>query len=113
MLTFTPSPERFFVEERPAYPPAGEGTHTFLWIEKRGVTTFDAIGRVSRMFGVAPHEIGYAGMKDKQATTRQWLSVPGLDPQQALVPGGPVLTVLSAARLTIRGSRIAWLARRP
>ena len=43
MLTFTPSPERFVVEEIPAYPPSGEGDHTFLWMEKRGLTTFDAI----------------------------------------------------------------------
>ena len=84
MLSFTPSPERFLVEEIPAYAPAGDGAHTFLWIEKRGLTTFDAIARLARAFGVAARDIGYAGMKDKQATTRQWLSVPGLDPERAL-----------------------------
>jgi tRNA pseudouridine13 synthase len=98
VLTFTPSPERFFVEEIPAYQPAGEGGHTFLWIEKRGLTTFDAIGRIARTFGVAARDVGYAGMKDKQATTRQWLSVPGLDPGPAVSLAEPDLTVLSAAR---------------
>ncbi|HTB58595.1 MAG TPA: tRNA pseudouridine(13) synthase TruD, partial [Polyangia bacterium] len=39
MLTFTSSPETFTVEEIPAYAPSGEGTHLFLWIEKRGLTT--------------------------------------------------------------------------
>ena len=97
MLSFTPSPERFFVEEIPAYQPAGEGGHTFLFIEKRGLTTFDAIARIARMFGVAARDVGYAGMKDKQATTRQWLSVPGLDPAQALSLAEPDLKVLSAA----------------
>ena len=48
-----PSPERFVVEEVPAYAPSGEGTHTFLWIEKRGLTTFDAIARLARAFGLA------------------------------------------------------------
>ena len=30
VLTFTPSPEQFVVEEIPAYAPSGEGTHTFF-----------------------------------------------------------------------------------
>jgi len=75
VLTFTPSPERFVVEEIPAYAPSGEGPHTFLWIEKRGLTTFDAIARIAAALGVAGRDIGYAGLKDKQATTRQWLSI--------------------------------------
>ena len=48
MLTFAPSPERFVVEEIPAYAPSGEGDHTFMWLEKRGLTTFDAIARSLR-----------------------------------------------------------------
>jgi len=47
VLTFTPSPDRFVVEEIPAYTPSGEGAHTFLWLEKRGLTTFDAIAVVN------------------------------------------------------------------
>lgn len=97
MLTFTPSPERFIVEEIPAYAPAGEGTHTFVWIEKRGLTTFDAIARLAKALGVPARDVGYAGMKDKQATTRQWLSVPGVDPARALAfAGDQALRVLEA-----------------
>ena len=81
MLSFTPSPDRFVVEELPAYTPSGEGSHTFLWLEKRGLTTFDAIAQVAAAFGVAARDIGYAGMKDKHATTRQWLSVPESRPR--------------------------------
>jgi tRNA pseudouridine13 synthase len=100
MLTFTPSPDRFVVEEIPAYAPSGEGTHTFLWLEKRGLTTFDAINLIARAFGVAARDVGYAGMKDKQATTRQWLSVPGLEPERALafVHGDGGARVLAAVR---------------
>ena len=98
MFTFTPSPDRFVVEELPAYPPAGEGAHTFLLFEKRGLTTFDAINQVAAAFGVAARDIGYAGMKDKQATTRQWVSVPGLDPERALAWTGNGVRVLEAAR---------------
>jgi tRNA pseudouridine13 synthase len=99
VLSFTPSPERFIVEEIPAYTPSGEGTHTFLWIEKRGLTTFDAIARFAKAFAVPARDIGYAGLKDKQATTRQWLSVPGLDPERArAIPGDDTARVLEAAR---------------
>jgi tRNA pseudouridine13 synthase len=98
VLTFTPSPDRFVVEEIPAYTPTGEGTHTFLWLEKRGLTTFDAIARIAAAFGVAARDVGYAGLKDKQATTRQWVSVPGLEPDRALTLAGDDLTVRAAAR---------------
>jgi tRNA pseudouridine13 synthase len=98
VLTFTPSPERFIVEEIPAYAPSGEGTHTFVWIEKRGLTTFDAIARLAKAFGVPDRDIGHAGMKDKHATTRQWLSVPGIDPARALAfAGDDAVRVLEAA----------------
>jgi tRNA pseudouridine13 synthase len=100
VLTFTPSPERFIVEEIPAYPPRGDGEHTFLWLEKRGLTTFDAIAQVAAALGVAARDVGYAGLKDRHATTRQWLSVHGVDPEmaQASVRDRPDLTVLAAAR---------------
>jgi tRNA pseudouridine13 synthase len=96
VLTFTPSPETFTVEEIPAYAPSGEGTHLFLWIEKRGLTTFDAIARIARALDVAPRDIGYAGLKDRHALTRQQLSVPGLDPARALEIAGADLTVKTA-----------------
>jgi tRNA pseudouridine13 synthase len=77
VLTFNSSPEHFTVEEIAAYPPSGEGAHTFLWIEKRGLTTFDAIARIAAALKVAPRDMGYAGLKDRHALTRQWLSIPG------------------------------------
>ncbi len=84
MLRFVPSPETFTVEEIPAYLPSGEGTHLFLWVEKRGLTTLDVIARVAAALGVNGRDVGYAGLKDRHALTRQWLSVPGVDPERAL-----------------------------
>jgi tRNA pseudouridine13 synthase len=113
VFTFAPSPERFLVEEIPAYAPAGEGTHTFLFVEKSGLTTFDAIAAVAAAVGVAARDVGYAGLKDKQATTRQWLSInvatlkgppfpPAIGPAgegpAVPYPIGPGLTILAAAR---------------
>jgi tRNA pseudouridine13 synthase len=98
MARFQPSPETFVVEEIPAYLPIGEGEHTYLWIEKRDLTTFDAVNRLARVWGIDPRDIGYAGMKDRHATTRQWLSVLGVDVARARAAAVDGLTVLSASR---------------
>ena len=96
MATFVPGVESFVVEEIPAYVPVGSGEHTFCWIEKRDLTTHEAIRRLGRGLGVNDRDIGYAGLKDRHATTRQWLSVPGVTPEaaQAVVVDG--LRVLEA-----------------
>src|SRR5215471_1998332 len=98
MLTFEPSPERFVVEEIPAYEPCGAGEHTFLWIEKRGLTTPDAIRRLAELLGVEPRDVGYAGLKDRHAVTRQWVSVPRADDARAVEIADPDLRVLRAVR---------------
>jgi tRNA pseudouridine13 synthase len=99
VLAFDPSPERFVVEEIPAYAPSGAGEHTFLWIEKRGLTTLDAIRRVAAALGVDARDVGYAGLKDRHALTRQWLSVPRVDPEKARAAlASPELAVLEAQR---------------
>lgn len=76
-------PEDFLVEEIPLYDPSGEGEHVYLMIEKRAMATFEAMGVVAHHFGVRHDAIGYAGLKDKHAITRQVLSVhvPGKKPE--------------------------------
>ena len=68
-------PEDFLVEEQPLYATKGEGEHLYLFIEKRGQTTSDVVRRVAKMFRVSKRDVGYAGLKDKHAVTRQHLSV--------------------------------------
>jgi tRNA pseudouridine13 synthase len=98
VLSFTSTVETFLVEEIPAYLPSGAGEHTFLWIEKRDLTTSEAVRRVARICGVDARDVGYAGMKDRHATTRQWLSVPRYDPALALQIEIDGLAVLQAQR---------------
>lgn len=98
MLNFTPTRETFVVEEVPAYTPSGEGEHTYLWIEKADLTTFEAVRRIAQACDVDTRDIGYAGMKDRHATTRQWLSIPRLDPERALALSIDGLRVLEARR---------------
>jgi len=95
---FRSSPETFEVDEIPAYAPSGTGSHTFVRIEKRGLTTFQAVERLARLLDRPVESLGHAGMKDKHATTRQWVSVPEIDPALALALEDSEIKVLEAAR---------------
>ena len=70
------TPEDFEVEEIPAYYPSGEGAHLFLWIEKRLLSSDELITLVSRALNLPARGIGYAGKKDRNAVTQQFISVP-------------------------------------
>lgn len=69
-------PEDFEVEELPAYLPSGEGEHLYLWVEKRGRDSREVVKALCAALGVDEGDVGVAGMKDRQAITRQLLSVP-------------------------------------
>jgi tRNA pseudouridine13 synthase len=77
-------PEDFFVQELPLYEPTGEGEHVYCEIQKVGITTFEAIDRIARKLDVSPRGIGYAGMKDANAVTRQTLSILGTTPEAVM-----------------------------
>ncbi len=88
----------FVVEEVPAYLPCGEGQHVFALIEKRGLTTRQAIDEICRALALDLRGVGYAGLKDKHAVTRQWISFDQADPDQLLTISSERLRVLEAAR---------------
>ena len=69
-------PEDFEVDEIPAYEPCGTGGYLYLWLEKRGLGAEFFIRQLARRLGISPGEVGTAGMKDRQALTRQFVSVP-------------------------------------
>lgn len=68
-------PEDFLVEEVPAYLPLGDGPHLYLWIEKRGLSTSEAAKLLADALEADAKTVGYAGQKDRQAVTRQWVSI--------------------------------------
>ena len=72
---FRSTPEDFFVEELPGFEPSGEGEHLLLTIEKRGMNTAFAAKRIAAWAGIAEMGVGYAGLKDRHAVTRQRFSV--------------------------------------
>ncbi|GIZ11366.1 tRNA pseudouridine(13) synthase TruD [Pseudomonas sp. NCCP-436] len=80
------SAEDFQVDEVLDIPLAGQGEHLWLWVEKRGLNTEDAARRIARAAGLPLRAVSYAGLKDRQALTRQWFSLhlPGkVDPDLA------------------------------
>lgn len=69
------SPEDFRVDEIDAFEASGAGEHLLLTVEKRGMNTVFAARRIAQWAGVAESAIGYAGLKDRHAVTRQRFSV--------------------------------------
>jgi tRNA pseudouridine13 synthase len=76
-------PEDFLVDELPAYQPCGSGEHLYLLVQKRGMSTMEMIRVLADHFRVRPDRVGYAGLKDKHAITRQVVSIhiPGKKPE--------------------------------
>jgi tRNA pseudouridine13 synthase len=72
----------FVVEETPSYSPGGTGTHSYFLLEKRGLSTMQAVNDLARALNVSRRDIGYAGLKDARAVTRQWMSIEHVDPER-------------------------------
>jgi len=73
---FTQSIERFFVEETPLFKPSGRGDFLLLDIKKYDLSTWRLLNIFKDATGASDREIGYAGLKDKNATTTQRISLP-------------------------------------
>jgi tRNA pseudouridine13 synthase len=69
-----------------------------LWVEKAGLSTVQAAGDIARELGVRHRDIGYAGLKDARAVTRQWFSVEHVEPERVLALDIPRLRVLEVSR---------------
>jgi tRNA pseudouridine13 synthase len=105
-------PEDFEVEEIPAYEPAGTGEHIYLWIEKRGLSADWLVNRLAQALGIDQRLIGMAGLKDRHAVTRQWISVPATIADRLSQVRIAGLTILRVSRHTnklraghLRGNR--------
>jgi tRNA pseudouridine13 synthase len=65
----------FEVTETLGFVPGGDGEHDYLWVEKEQQNTPWVAGLLARHAGLSPADVGYSGLKDRQAVTRQWFSV--------------------------------------
>lgn len=68
-------PEHFEVEEVLPYEPCGEGEHVFVKLRRKGWSTADVGRALGEPLGIAGHDIGWAGRKDKNAVTTQTISL--------------------------------------
>ena len=73
---FRAAAEDFLVEEELGFAPAGAGAHVLLKVRKVNANTAWVARELARLAGCRPHEVGYAGMKDRRAVAVQWFSVP-------------------------------------
>jgi tRNA pseudouridine13 synthase len=67
--------EDFIVTELPLQLPSGEGEHLWLDVEKNGANTAFVAQQLADAAGVQVRDVGYAGLKDRYAITRQWFSI--------------------------------------
>ena len=92
--------EDFVVTELPLQLPSGEGEHLWLDIEKNGANTAYVAQQLAEAAGVQERDVGYAGLKDRYAITRQWFSIylpKGETPDLTLLQH-PEFKVLSQSR---------------
>ncbi len=73
---FKQSKDDFVVTEIPLYEFSGEGEHLVLTVRKKDLSTWDMVGIISDHIGCKSRDIGYAGLKDKNAMTIQNISIP-------------------------------------
>ncbi|UVM71414.1 tRNA pseudouridine(13) synthase TruD [Pseudomonas alvandae] len=94
------SAEDFQVDEVLDIPLTGDGEHLWIWVEKRGLNTEEAARRIAKAAGVPLRTVSYAGLKDRQALTRQWFSVqlPGKADPDLSAAENDTLKILKTAR---------------
>ena len=72
---FKQSPRDFVVKEIPLYEFSGEGEHLVLFVRKKNISTLELVSILAKYLGIQNKEIGYAGLKDKHAMTKQYMSI--------------------------------------
>ncbi|CCB79299.1 tRNA pseudouridine(13) synthase TruD [Helicobacter bizzozeronii] len=73
---FKKCPKDFVVSEEPLYPFSGEGAHGILHVRKKNKSTWEMLSFLANVLGCPLSAFGYAGLKDKDALTSQYISLP-------------------------------------
>lgn len=107
--TLRATPEDFEVDEDLGFDLSGSGEHAFVRVEKREANTEWVADRFAALLGIDPTAVGFSGLKDRHAVTRQTFSIhlPGrADPDWSSldIEGVRVLEVVRHARKLKRGA---------
>ncbi len=95
--TFRQQPSDFFVDEQLGFELSGAGEHLCVRIEKTEQNTVYVAKQLAEWAGIKLMDVGYCGLKDRRAITRQWFSLyvgkRVLDVSQLQLEGCTVLAV--------------------
>lgn len=108
--TIRTTPEHFDVTEELGVEFSGEGEHDLLYVKKKGANTEWVARQLAAVAGVSARDVGYSGLKDRHAVTRQWFSVPRWkhpDWQTANIDGVEIVNVERHSRKLHRGTHKA------
>jgi tRNA pseudouridine13 synthase len=99
----------FEVTEILDYELSGDGEHDYLWLEKQDANTAWVAGELATHAAIRESDVGFAGMKDRNALTRQWFSVrrpssAGTDWNTFELPGVRILEQARHGRKLRRGA---------
>jgi len=72
---FLQNPTDFMVDEIAPFEFKGKGGFLVLHVKKVEMTTWDMVAAFAEFLNIPAQKIGYAGLKDKHATTTQYLSL--------------------------------------
>jgi len=95
---FNSTSRDFIVSEIPLYEFSGEGEHLVVHIRKKDMTTWELINTLSSHLGIKKKEIGYAGLKDKNAMTMQYISIPAKLEEKLSSFSHPQIKILSTIK---------------
>ena len=70
------APEDFLVQEWLGWEADGAGDHLLLRVRKRGANTLWIAKQLARLAKIDPRDVGFAGLKDRDAVAEQSFTVP-------------------------------------
>lgn len=65
----------FYVSENLPFKLSGKGDAFYVYIQKRNITTYDIIDHLKKELWITRMSLGIAGLKDKKAVAKQWISI--------------------------------------
>jgi tRNA pseudouridine13 synthase len=97
---FKVEPEDFVVREWLGFEPDGAGDFMLLTVRKRGANTLWVAKQLARFANADVRDVGFAGLKDRQAVTEQAYTVPSrtMTPEAWLQCAGEGFAVIGATR---------------
>jgi len=75
LFSFKQKSQDFIVEEELPFELSGKGDAFFVYFEKRNKNTMDILQFLCKELGLSRKALWVAGLKDKKAMTRQWISL--------------------------------------